>query len=69
MNQPASRMPKYLPSKNCRLVTGLLMSVTAVRPSISSLTDMLASRTQNSIVDNMIMSKPTASSSCNRRQT
>ena len=58
MNQPARKMPTNLPSKNCRRVTGLLMSVTAVRPSISSLTDMLASRTQNSIVANMIMSKP-----------
>ena len=32
--------------------------MTAVRPSISSCTDMLAAKTQNSTVDSMTMSSP-----------
>ena len=40
----AATMPRYLPSRNCRRVTGLLISVMAVRPSISSLIEMLAAR-------------------------
>ena len=42
MTSAASRMPRYLPSKNWRRETGLLIRVTAVRPSISSLIDVLA---------------------------
>ena len=52
-------MPRNLPIRNCRRLTGLLMSVTAVRPSISSLIDMLAASTPKSSAASMTRSKPT----------
>ena len=51
-------MPRNLPIRNCRRLTGLLISVMAVRPSISSLIDMLAASTPNRTAASMTMSKP-----------
>ena len=55
MSNDASKMPTYLPSKNWRRDTGLLMTVMAVRPSISSLIDRLAASTPKSTPANMMM--------------
>ena len=51
MTRQAIRMPRNLPIRNCRRFTGLLIRVTAVRPSISSLIDMLAASTPKSTAD------------------
>ena len=56
INIAANRMPENLPSKKCRRETGLLTTVTAVRPSISSLIDMLAATTAKRTADSMIIS-------------
>ena len=60
MSKTTSKMPTNLPSRNCRRDTGLLMSVTAVRPSISSLTNMLAARTPNRTANNKMVSGPSS---------
>ncbi len=49
-------MPANLPSRNCRRDTGLLISVTAVRPSISSLTNMLAASVPKANAASMMVS-------------
>ena len=49
-------MPAYLPSMNWRRDTGLLMTVMAVRPSISSLIDRLAVSAPNRTAASMIVS-------------
>ena len=54
----AIRMPKNFPRMNCRRDTGLLISVTAVRPSISSLIDMLAASTAKRPAKSMMVSYP-----------
>jgi hypothetical protein len=58
MTRQTSRMPANLPSRNCRRETGLDMSVTAVRPSISSLIDMLAAIAPKATAASMMVSKP-----------
>ena len=59
ITQQASRMPRYLPMKNCRRLTGLLMTVMAVRPSISSFTEMLAVKRPNRPENSITASNPT----------
>ena len=53
---PAIRMPTNLPTRNSRRDTGLLISVTAVRPSISSLIDVLAANTAKTTANSMMRS-------------
>src|SRR5271165_4926790 len=57
INKAANKRPKNLPSKNWRREIGLLISVTAVRPSISSLTEMLAAITANTAGANIVKAK------------
>ena len=52
----AIRMPTNLPSRNCRRLTGLLITVSAVRPSISSLIEMLDAKTPKRMAASMTMS-------------
>ena len=49
-------MPRNLPSKNWRRETGLLIRVTAVRPSISSLIDWLAAKVPNRAATSIMVS-------------
>ena len=64
-NQPIARVrakaannaPTYFPSKNWRRVTGLLITVIAVRPSISSLIEMLVISTPNATGASIATSK------------
>ena len=51
-------MPRNLPSRNWRRDTGLLIRVTAVRPSISSLIDWLAAMAPNRAAASIMVSKP-----------
>src|SRR5262249_54087795 len=60
MSIAARKMPANLPSKKWRRETGLLITVTAVRPSISSLIDMLAATTEKTTAASMIVSKPSS---------
>ena len=56
MNRAARTMPANLPSMNWRRETGLLITVMAVRPSISSLIDRLAVSAPNRTAASMIVS-------------
>ncbi len=55
--QAAAKIPRYFPSRNCRRDTGLLITVIAVLPSISSLIEMAAPKTPNSTAASMAVSK------------